>query len=155
MHYPIVNCFTEHKREGVIFHGDCQYRSTHEWYDWAWINWDKIGSYIGKIYCFVDMEQSTYDSPIVVNGNSIRKGHVYAVISSLSETRLRNFDYSTIFSRGKIYVNDSNNEHIYLVSVDSIAETAFVIPNNGNEEKDFLVMTPRKFWSDWFIYGKK
>ena len=149
-HYPNVNCFTEHKRNGVIFHGDCQYRSLHEWYDWAWIKWN-IGKHIGKIYCFVDMEQSTYESPVVVNGNSIDKGQVYAVISSLSEKPLENFKHSIIFSVGKTHVDDANQEYIYIVSVESISETAFVIPNNGNTENEFMVMTPRKYWSSWFI----
>ena len=46
--YPQVMCFTEHKRDGVIFHGDCEYRSGHEWYDWVVINWEGHSPTIGK-----------------------------------------------------------------------------------------------------------
>ena len=98
--YPKVMCFTQHKREGVIFHGDCQYRSGPEWYDWVVINWEGNNPTIGQIYCFVDMKSSCTNShPVIVNGNNIQKGECYAVISSLSSGTLQNIPGSSLFVR--------------------------------------------------------
>ena len=152
VYYPHVTCFTEHKRQDFIFHGVCQYRSDHEWYDWAVINWEGGKLYLGKIYCFVDMTESKYVKSVIVNGNEICQGQVYAVISSLSEKQLRNYKHSKLFSRGIIKHDDEQNEVIYLVSVDAIANTAFVIPNIGSTENEVLVMLPRKCWSSMYIF---
>ena len=93
-------CFTQHKREGVIFHGDCQYRSGLEWYDWVVINWEGNNPTIGQIYCFVDLKSSCANShPLIVNGNNIPKGECYAVISSFSSGTLQNIPGSSLFVR--------------------------------------------------------
>ena len=132
LHFPQVHCFTEHKRGDIIFHGVCQYRSDQEWYDWAVINWEHNRQFLGKIYCFVDMTKSTYEKPVLVNGNLIGK-EVYAVISSLSEKKLKHYTHSKLFWHGIMNVDDEQKEVIYLVSVDVIANTSLVTENIGSK----------------------
>ena len=149
--YPLVRCFTEHKREGLIFHGDCEFRSNHEWYDWVVINWEGHKPTIGKIYCFVDMTACTYSHPVIVNGNEIQPGQLYAVISSLSSGSLNNYPGSVLFCQGMMCVDKCNNGVFYLVTVDSIAGTEFVIQNFGSYCHEFMVMQPRQTWSSGFF----
>ena len=35
-----VQCFTEHRVNSVIFHGDYSYREEMEWYNWVYVLWD-------------------------------------------------------------------------------------------------------------------
>lgn len=149
--YPQVMCFTEHKRDGVIFHGDCEYRSGHEWYDWVVINWEGHSPTIGKIFCFVDMNTYISKDPVIVNGNEIHQGQVYAAISSLSSSALKNYPGSVLFCQGLMYLNNENDVVYYLVSVDTIVDTAFVVNNVGGPSHEFMVMHPRRNWSSGFF----
>ena len=94
-----VSCFTQHKRGGITFRGDCAFRNAGSWYDWALFNWEGEGQVLGQIYFFVDMKaiqpsQSNKDD----SWNHESLGDVCAVISSLTSSNLRPFPGSTLFS---------------------------------------------------------
>jgi hypothetical protein len=64
---------------------------------------------------------------------------------------MKNYKHSKLFWRGIMNVDDEQKEVIYLVSVDVIADTAFVIENIGSQNNEVLVVLPRKYWSSMFI----
>ena len=96
---------------------------------------------------------NTYKSkdPLIVNGNEIHRGQVYAAISSLSSSKLKNYPGSVLFCQGMMYLNHENEVVYYLVSVDTIVDTAFVVKNIGGPSHEFMVMYPRQHWSSGFF----
>ena len=50
-----------------------------------------------------------------------------------------------------MYLNHEDEGVYYLVSVDTIVDTAFVVKNFGGHSNEYMVMRPRKKWSSGFF----
>ena len=162
-----IDCFTEHRINGEIFHGDCSYRGDSEWYDWANILWDneegesETRPILGKILMFVDCTRYEFNPPKSINGLNITGREIYVVISSLTWKEPRLMGVSTIFYKGQLDGIDENIS-LYIIPVTAINSTAFAFHDVEEHnlqiiKKDCIIMTPTEEWESEFngLYGNK
>ena len=151
-----INCFTEHRINGEIFHGDCSYRGEQEWYDWANILWDNDSddnnttTILAKIHMFIDCTNHEFTPPKIVNGLEICGNDIYAIISSLTWKEPTLMGVSKLFYKGSL---DQNNGTIsyYVVPVTAINGTAVAVydieqENYSKMETNIMIMTPIEEW---------
>lgn len=172
---------TEHRRMGEIFRGHPNYRKKGQWNDWAFFDFSNPSLWGPcEIFCFVDFSDAPDDFRARYGPDIVERG-VYAVVESSTyddmlriETkrpkkmgkRKRNhdpeeeFEYdpfkSDLFRPIVKYTAqnaDGIREPVYsLVNVEAIMSTCTVIPDIGSPNIfRYLLMTPRKEWSDLFI----
>ena len=156
-----VQCFTEHRINGEIFHGDCSYRGDNEWYDWANILWDSTENGIdtqpilGKIHMFIDCRNHKFHPPITINGLDITGNEIYTVISSLDWKVPKLMGVSTMFEKGNLDIVDEEIA-LYVVPVTAINSTAFAFHDIQENtlhklETQCIIMTPTEEWGNKFL----
>ena len=60
-----IHCFTEHKRNGIMFRAHPLYKSTSPWYDWAMFQWsidENVVIVPGQIMCFCNFQHVDFDA---------------------------------------------------------------------------------------------
>ena len=153
-----IQCFTEHRINGEIFHGDCSYRGDHEWYDWVNILWDSTDNengtqpILGKIHMFVDCRKHRILPPISINGLDITGEEIYTVISSLNWKVPKLIGVSTLFLKGQLDISDEEIT-LFIVPVSAINSTAFAFHDIQEKtmctlEKQCIIMTPTEEWGN-------
>lgn len=158
--YSGIECFTEHRINDEIFHGDCSYRGEQEWCDWAQILWDNPEDHctsravIGKIHMFVDCSRYTFQTPQYVNGLDVTGGEIYAIISSLSWREPMKMGVSDIFLKGFL---EKNNDEItyYVIPITAINGTAVAMHDIDSDkisiiEDEIIIVTPCEEWNENF-----
>ena len=106
---------------------------------------------LGEKYFFVDMRAYTGPTIIEIKGNKILGGDIYAAISSLTWRKIDTYTGKPqLFFKGVIEGLGSDDGGYYLVSVESIYKTAFLIPNIGGNNGEVIIMRPCNEWSRVF-----
>jgi hypothetical protein len=157
-----IDIRSEHKRNGQIFRGHPNFRNKGMWNDWAIFDWARNGGKLpGEIWCFVDFSDLPIACHFKFGENYVERG-VYAVIeSAVYEDQQPDYQVEDIASgeRKSDFFRAIRKElgpigrpKFYLANVESIVDTACVIPDIGSDccVRYFLV-TPRREWSDHFI----
>ena len=155
-----VDCFTEHRINGEIFHGDCSYRGEQEWYDWANILWDNSGHgsdtrpILGKIHMFVDCTKYEFSPHKHINGLDITGNEIYTIVSSLTWREPSLVGVSKIFYKGQIDTHDGDIS-LYVIPISAINSTAFAFHdvekhNLDTMDNDCIIMTPTEDWGGKF-----
>ncbi len=172
---------TEHKRMGEIFRGHPNFRKKGTWNDWAYFDFSNPRVWGPcEIYCFVDFSDAPDGFRARFGDDLVERG-VYAVVESSTwddlwriETkrpkktgkRKRNADPEEEFEYDEFKSDlflpivkytatkaDGSPEPVFsVVNVETILSTCTVVPDIGSPNIfRYLVMTPRKDWSDLFI----
>ena len=140
----VLPCFTNMIRNGIFFRALS--RDKIHYPGWAMIQWshpvDGSVSYCpGKIIMFLDFSKMKFHP----NHRGVYTRELYVVIQSLTSCPTESRASSSkkhICTSGTI---EHNNHGYYCVSVDTIFDTAFVIPDFGNmNERKVLYVFPRK-----------
>jgi hypothetical protein len=152
----------EHKRNGQIFRGHPNFRNKGMWNDWAIFDWARNGGKLpGEIWCFVDFSDMPGNRDFKFGDNYVERG-VYAVIeSAIYEDQQPNYQRENIaagerksdfFRAIRKELAPNNGAKFYLANVESIVDTACVIPDIGSDCcVRYFHVTPRREWSDHFI----
>jgi len=147
--YKTLHLFTEHKRNGAMFRASPYYMGK-PWRDWAIFNWDEDGELPGQIWIFIDLQD--------VPENNVFEPGIYCLIeSSLPNEDVEEVSQSSIlvpYIKGTRGLDDDGNllREFWTIPVDSIVETACLIPDIGNEDPcAFLRVLPTELWADQFI----
>ena len=152
-----IPCFTEHHRSdqagnNYIFRSHPNYRG-HPWHDWAFFSWDNEstespddGSSEDSAKCSVIPAKILFffDGRELVDHPEYDAG-LYAVVVSLAALSSR-VAGSKILSKGR----DASGNSYLLAPVDSIVNTALVVPNIG-VPNEYLVVSPPADWPSMFI----
>ena len=138
-----IHCFTEHRINNVIFHGDCSYRGESEWYDWAQVLWNDPDdenntiTVLGQIKMFVDCRNHKFGQIKNVNGIDIAGEEIYAVISSLTWREPRDIGVSMIFQKGNLEIHNEEKTY-YAVPIAALNGTALAINNIQDGTLDLM-----------------
>ena len=141
-----VPCFTEYRRgenNKLLFRAHPCYRSSGPWHDWAYFSWDVddpdgLTEYPGKILFFCDLRG--IDVP-----NAVYDNQLYAVIHSFHKEASAHGP-SRLISHGSLSITSS----FEVCDVETIADSAFVIPNHG-KDNDYLVLPSCHSWSQLYF----
>ena len=144
----LLNCYSTYKRDGNIFYGCSRdnylQRQNPSWAIFKWINNNNIETYVpGKCICFIDMREVRFE-----NNDALFPSELHVVIQSLTgEPKLQAENKPRIADR--MFLTDKPK--YYIVSVNTISETAFVITDKTEENPNqYLYLYPRREWKDKF-----
>lgn len=129
-----IKCFTEFKRNAVLYRSHPNYRSGGLWQDWVYI-WfagppDDGGNYPCKILCFFE----------VPNGN----GAIQALVQCCHRPEARR---ESVLTETWSLERHQNRDAYQCVDVESFNQTAYVFPISATQ---VLVIRPHEQWSDEF-----
>ena len=145
-----IKCFSTYKRDGIIFYGYPRElttgRSNTSWARFKWQLKNNETSYVpGKCLLFIDLQGVTYKSTSPKYADEL-----HVVIQSLEKDPTSHMDSvkQEIASKAKLF----KNPEFYCVSVNTIYDSSFVIPDIGNRENDqFLYVHSREHWKTKFV----
>lgn len=137
-----ITCYTEYKRFGIIFRAHPSYRSSQEWYDWAYVqfyNEEKGGKSIhpSKICCFL------------VDGCDSKNSKNLMMIIQCSETMKSDTKVDSLFPIVERRILD---DQYYLVDAACIDQACYAIPDIGCESEvtGVVIVHPMDTWADEF-----
>ena len=143
-----LSCYSRYKRDGNIFYGcsrdNFQKRQNPSWAKFKWILEDNNVTHVpGKCICFIDMKDAKFR-----NNDALFPSELHVVIQSLlEEPKLRKHNKPKIAERVLL----STIPKYYIVSVNTISGTAFVIPDKTEEKPNqYLYLYPRREWKNKF-----
>jgi hypothetical protein len=146
-----IPCFTEHKVDGIIYHGHPLFRGQGQWHDYAYFQWEESEeALIGRIHFFVDLQQSSntyqmtdterhlvelfYDGP-----------NYYAIVrSSDGDVKQKSVFISTCVL---------NTDEWFIPSVSAIDRPCYCVFDSlaDEEEDNVMVALPPNQWSAAFL----
>ena len=146
-----IPCFTEHKVDGIIYHGHPLYRGKGQWHDYAYFQWAEVEYPImSRIYYFVDLRASNKNYTMSTSERRLvekfynGKG-LYAVTRSCDgDPKEKN-----VF----ICTSSLNNKTWYLPSVSAIDSPGYCVFDSLADEHDDNVMIsiPPYMWGTLFL----
>ena len=147
-----ITCYTEYRRYGIIFRAHPSYRSSQEWYDWAYIKLydeenDKNSICPAKIYCFVKDECET------------SRNRNLMVIIKYAENMEKEVPDDNAFP---IVERRILSDTYFLVDADCIDEPCYAVPDISGGEKEeeeeeeeeketFIIVKSMDMWGDEFM----
>ena len=136
----VLQCYNIYKKNGIIYYGcPVRKRMSEQNPSWAQFEWDEGDNCAGKCLMFIDLSQAKYKP----NAQIIYDLDMHVIIQSLQSSISPDANAIKIAQRSSIY----KLQRYYCVSVDTISEPAFVIPDIGNTSHDqFLYVFPRVHW---------
>ena len=161
--------------KGNIYRSHPSYRSEGPWHDWVYLKWEidqeeqRNNTYTttdiipARIYGIIEITESMQK-----NENNETETGVWLIVSSLCLAPINNgdilpngtiqqsfLDNIQIAKKWKIDCNEAGILKFWLVHVDNIVDTAFVLPDineNGElSQEHVIVVKPRNKWKDLFI----
>jgi hypothetical protein len=148
-----ISCFTEHKRDGTIYHGHPNFRGMGEWHDYAYFEWDGITEgLIGRIYFFVDLNKST-DTGSMTLTQRRRIESFYCGQQCYAITR--SSDRSSTPKNDSVLMSSDQLDHSkwYFPCVSSILGPVYcVFDSLVDEEEDLVTIAlPQDEWKTRFL----
>ena len=145
-----IKCFSTYKRNGLIFYGYARESTSNKANtSWARFKWqlknNETGYIPGKCLLFIDLQGVTYKSNYPKFADEL-----HVVIQSLEKdpTSHKNSTNYEIATKASLF----KNPYFYCVSVNTICDSSFVIPDIGNEDPDqFLYIHSRDDWKTKFV----
>ena len=157
-----ISCYTEHKRNGLMFRAHPNYRGTGKWFDFALFQYldDNGDNYLcpGRIEFFLDLGEVNVDDELALARMErvrdltcrvcLSGSGQYAVIRSFKkppdELRHANRMVSRILQRAEF---DSG---FYLVNLDQIYEPCFSVEDLGGSDDEYFILKPKRDWGCFF-----
>ena len=143
-----IRCYSTYKRHGIIFYGCTRnhnaLRSNSSWAKFIW-NTDKNENIHvpGKCIVFLDLSNITYN-----HNDPIYASELHVVIKSLQKS-IGDRNANSVQQLAKSASFTSNPKY-YIVSVNTIYDQAFVVPDIGNDDNSVLYVYPRDNWKELF-----
>lgn len=140
----ILQCYNIFKKNGVLYYGcPIRKRLNPQNSSWAQFEWDEGDNCAGKCLLFIDLSKAKYKP----NARTIYESDMHVIIQSLHASINPDANTIKIAQRSTLY----KPQPYYCISVDTISEPAFVIPDIGNSSRDqFLYVFPRNHWKNNF-----
>ncbi len=155
---PSLDIRTEHKRNGQIFRGHPNYRSSGQWNDWVLVDWGANGHTPAEIWCFLDLRDLPKRGIRMNIGGCQVKGGVYAVVEHADEPEDVNDQLNLdMFTKINKFVHRDDDGRMtsrafYLADVEAFVEAICVVPNVGAaRDSEYFMVKARSRWSDDFI----
>lgn len=142
--YLHIKCYSTYKRDGIIFYGFSRDQNTRRnnqsWAIFKWCIGEDIFDYVpGKCLLFIDMKDLEYKID-----DQVYEPEVHVIIESLQKPP-KVSDGNNVKIAEKVSIDQKY--HYYCVSVNTIHDSAFVIPDVGNSNTDqYLYVYPRDNW---------
>ena len=138
-----IPIFTEYHRQDTIYRAHHNYRSGGPWYDWCYVSWDDgTNLETGATVVIQGITQ-------VVGFIEAPDGNLYAIVHPC--------DYDKKEAQGIIgtfwpmeYHTNSIRPKLYIVTVDSLGDSALMIPYDDSGT-NFVEVWNRDKWADQFI----
>lgn len=153
-----IMCFSEHKRNGLIFRSHPSYCSGISWHDWAMFKWtvnNQVKEIPGEILCFVDLRDMVSEPQItgyddkgeeILSPPPCEPG-IYAVVNSLVDVP-SHLETSVLLLEGTWETKRNGKLLHRLMDVETISDNTFVFPNFGMEHHNKVyVVSKRESWS--------
>ena len=140
-----LTCYSAYKRDNLIFYGESVRKRKHitnvSWAEFLWQYKDGNEDMVpGKCLLFVDLRNVTYQHHC--SDENRYENEIYVLIQSLSKKPSQQND--------NLVQQCTICDGLYLVSVDTIHDACFIIPDVGNNSKNVLYINPRSTWVDKF-----
>ena len=149
----VIPCFTEHKSEGVIYHGHPNFRGLGQWHDYAYFNWEGVPDpLIARIQFFVDLSHAN-DECVMSDKERYVIEHFYTeptyyAVTQSSNRRATDKANSVLLSSTKL-------DHLewYLPPVSAIEGPVYCVFDSLAEETEdrLTVATPQHLWHTQFV----
>ena len=161
-----VVVWSDHRHDGMIFHGHPKYRSGEAWNDWAMIKWqttetgkdglsiDIESHFEGQIYGFVDLHD-TCALDFCFYGDRFlpvlqeRGPAIYAIINSVMSLSQETFNLSVV-RKGVLEMGCNGRRTFCLVDVETISDVAFGVFNIGGPVGEVLFLERQQIWANHF-----
>jgi len=132
------------QKNGIIYYGSPIFEKTYNRNpSWAQFQWDEGGKCPGKCLLFIDLSNVKYKIDAITKFDP----DINVIIQSLNSSIYYDANDVKILHKSTLF----RATPFYCVSVESIAEAAFVIPDISNKNKDnFLYLYPRDTWKNNF-----
>lgn len=156
-----IRFFTQHNRQGIIFHANPSYKDNVAWYDWAYINWGDARHVPSKMMLFLCIERCEFKKPFKFGHGTIAShgdfaiGHTFAfdeVVQAHGITKL--FDYGKLLTYHHPELNIV--PQLWVFEVDSIVCPCTAIPYDNYtdpvNELEWIILKPKNEWYQIFIY---
>ena len=134
-------CFNVFKTEGRIIYYGSPVKSQSSFHNssWAQFEWDESDNCPGKCILFVDLTSAKYKQ----NAEITYEPDMHVIIQSLQSSFSHSANNIKIAHKTSLY----KTHPFYCVSVHTISNPAFVIPDLGNSVNDqFIYVFPRHSW---------
>ena len=140
----VLKCYTINKRNGNIYYGSSIIKhNKNRNPSWAQIQWDEGDNCPGKCVLCIDLSKVKYKK----DTKNIFEADVNVIIQSLKSSVSFDANNINIVHKCSLFKTIS----FYCVSVESISEPAFVIPDIGTNNNDnYLYVNPRDTWKNNF-----
>ena len=154
---PYLPVLTEHKRDGSVFYGHPNFRSSGPWKDWALIDWGEGWSTLpSHIWCFIRLQNMpTGNQRLQFGGITLQDG-VYAMVEvgqyEVSEALQSDlFIPLTVEVAGFDEDGEISGRKFYLANTEAIVGPCCVVPNIGGAKNAYFQVKPRREWSNLFV----
>lgn len=155
-HLPVL---TQHTREGQMFYGHPNFRSSGPWKDWVLIDWGPgYGVLPSHIWCFIELENMPIGNQKVEYGGITLTDGIFAVVEVASYVEEKQAAaMSDLFTPLEVEVQgmDSDGDvtarKFYLANTDAFVGPCCVIPDIGGNKNAYFQVKRRQEWSNLFV----
>jgi hypothetical protein len=147
-----IPCFTEHKREGIIYHGHPNFRGMGQWHDYAYFKWDGIDDpLIARIHFFVDLSLANEECVMTNKQRYVIESFygdpTYYAVTQSSDRSPTDKPNSVLLSSNRI-----NHTEWYLPPVSAIEGPVYCVFDSlaGEEEDLVTIALPQNQWHTRF-----
>eukprot|EP00978_Attheya_sp_CCMP212_P044657 scaffold317522_cov62-Attheya_sp.AAC.1 len=148
-----IPCFTEHKREGIIYHGHPNFCGMGQWHDYVYFKWDGINDpLIARIQFFVDLSLANEECVVTDKQRYVIESFYgdptyYAVTQSSDRSPTDKPNSVLLLSSNRI-----NHTEWYLPPVSAIEGPVYCVFDSlaGEEEDLVTVALLQKQWHTRF-----
>ena len=154
---PYLPVLTEHKRDGSVFYGHPNFRSSGPWKDWALIDWGEGWSTLpSHIWCFIRLQNMPTGNQRLQFGGITLQDSVYAMVEvgqcEVSEALQSDlFIPLTVEVAGFDEDGEISGRKFYLANTEAIVGPCCVVPNIGGAKNAYFQVKPRREWSNLFV----
>ena len=155
---PII-FFTQHNRQGIIFHANPEYKANDPWYDWAYVDWGE-STVPSKMLLFMEIERCEFKKPFRFGKGYIQSAGSYAISYTFAYNDVvpahgitKMCDYGRLLTETVPILGTV--PQLWVFDVDSIAGPCTAVPynNDSHQVRDlkWIILKPKNDWYKVFV----
>jgi hypothetical protein len=133
-----LRCFTEYKRNGIVYRCHPKYRGERPYYDWCYVNWENNDGSMRKLIARVHL---FFETPA---------GEIKAIVQSVDARSEKEY---SVFSTKWFLENNGPRTNLrpvfHIVEVETLGDHAMIIPDDSIGSK-FIHIHDRSEWPEYF-----
>ena len=154
-----IRFFTQHNRQGMIFHASPNYKANEPWYDWVYVDWGE-SKVPAKMMLFLNVERCEFKRSFKFGHGTIEGAGSYAIGHTFAfQTVIQAHGISKLCDYGKLLTENhpilNLVPQLWCFDVDSIVGPCTAVPYNNELhpiiELEWIILKPKMDWYKIFV----